>query len=177
MNYLQAAWIILKNKFQWAKLTEKTYFGTFLLFYIPFFVFITLDLWLTYLGVCKLGGYEINQFAVNVATKFGFLAAGLTVYLIYAFLALLSTHFYRKTPHQIYKILMVIVWAYAVMNYASIIMSNSNAAFFLATGEELLPPQVQAQVQQQAIPESPEVLQKAAESFVERRNSFCRLLP
>jgi len=150
------------------KIEEMSFKDIFLTIFYSMAILSFLDLATTYCGVCVLGGVELNLAGIKLASKHGFLfliPIILTPYIILAMILAFALKRYSK--YEIAKIMLTILWAYLLLEYAKTVVFNT-VGLLQATGIPVK--------QEQIIPVSEERLERAKEVFEPLREDFCRLI-
>ena len=144
------------------------------MFFAPFLLFITLDFTSTWIGVCMLGGFEMNGMGVTLAGTIGFIPTALVWCFSYAFcMAVLARAFIRSfdlpaTPKKWFtRIGVVCIVIIAAFNYINILLMNASSLLQM-TGHDV----------QLVMPVAETVAAAAAQDFAEAggHTNFCRLV-
>jgi len=142
----------------------------FLNLFLPFLTFIIIDLTTTYCGVCILGGLELNEFGIFIASKFGFLFLSFMQIGIYAFGMLFLTYLFKSLARsELWKIFLIVFWCLNLLSYSQIIVYNTSGIIHAVTG--IKPVQTE-----KIVPLTKEQLREMEERFEPIRPDFCRLI-
>jgi len=153
------------------KIKDLSFEKLFLLLFTPFAFLMILDLASTYLGVCVLGGYELQAWAITFGVQYGFLFIASFYIFKYVISNLAIAYFLKKSQHhEIWKIFLIVVWAVSLISIAQSLMLNFNSLFGALTNVYIVP---QKQLINIPISQAKEIAM-AFEGGL--RSRFCRLI-
>jgi hypothetical protein len=120
------------------------------------------------------GGYEMNSYAVAMATKYGFLGYNSIFILIWSGLGYLFgviLQFLEKRKNILIMICIGCIFTMAILSYINIILFNFNSLYSAMTGQSIIPTP-------ERLVDIPNDIKQSYEYFQipKHRQDFCRLL-
>lgn len=136
---------------------------------VPSLVLSLIDLSTTYVGVCVLGGIELNLNAMIIAQQFGFIGAGVFYTILKGFsVCLLALFLWKARNDEISRIFMIVMIVLFLTDFANVVVLNINTLMYQIYGIGFAPPD---QSSEGVTPYQAEQIQKTFS-----RRDFCRLI-
>lgn len=144
--------------------------------FAPFLVLITLDLAMTYYGVCIQGQIELNPKALVIG-KFGYLFVCMFQYGEFIFMCgLIAIGLKHYNKNTVKKFFLLFLWAFVLLGYVQTTMFNLNMLYAHRTGKFVVEP-TDLTPEKDTMQEFGEMVQQTGFSFESVRNDFCKVLP
>jgi len=151
------------------KVKDMSFSELFLALYSPYFFLIFLDLITTYIGVCHFNGIELNNLSANLGYRYGYLFLTGFWLFTYAFYTLMTTWLLKSRKTEIWFVFWLVVWSIFLVEYVRIVTNNTNELIHQFTS-------VRPVQREKLLPMSQGQINRIAESFLLKRERFCRLL-
>ena len=118
-------------------------------------------------------GFEMNEVALWLTPKIGYLGFSAFLYVFYAaIIAVLTWYIHTFRNNDICLFVLLFFWSIMLLNYARVILVNSNALIYHATHKPIMP----AETTRKIVGIPTQEIVKRAEVFKEVKKDFCRLV-